>query len=351
MRRKRLFVVLGCAVVLIAAGVAVWCLHRPELPYRVTFLPAMGGVRMNAHAINDSGRVAASVRMADGTTRVVLWDKSGRTQEIATFPEGHSVATVVLNNAGQVACTIYDPNHTWRSFFWDTDGRQYLLNAPADGQPQIRAINNAGRVVGHWSPVKGPRHAFLWDKTIGMIDLGVFGGTESVACDINDWGQIVGFFSKGNRDWRAFVSDPNLGMQELGPTHCDEGMCCINNQGLVVGQFGSTQAGLCVSTWTARTGPQQLALQGGDFLQICGLNDANRYFLNTHYSGRSFLRQRLWERWESHLWESGRSVRQLGHTAGEGIVGIDMTKDGTILGAMANEPQTHPHFMILEPIE
>lgn len=363
MRKRRLFVIFGCVAVLVAAVALLWCLFRPKPLYRVTFLPTMGGVEVRPHAINDSGRVAATVRMPDGTERVVLWDKSGRTEDLDFLPKGHSMWRLAINNAGEVAGTVSDANFAASSFFWDTDGRRHTLDAPAGEQVRIAAINDRGQVVGHLHAAKGPRNAFLWDKTAGMRDLSTFRGSESFACDINDWGQIVGFFSRSAGDWRAFICDPNLGMQELGPTHYDEGSCCINNRGFVVGQFGSAQPGLCVSTWTARTGLQQLPLKGGDFLRISGLNEANRCFVNVHYRGIRVLRQQLGERSESHLWESGRHVRRLDERICllggdrldrgdiEAIGGWDINKDGTILGVLIEKGQPCPHAVILEPIE
>lgn len=188
----------------------------------------------------------------------------------------------------------------------DTDGHRYTLDAPVGEQVRIRAINNRGQVVGYWHATRGPQHAFIWDKIGRMRDHGPPGNLESFACDINDWEQIVGFFSTSTNVWRAFVHDPNLGMQQLGPTHYDEGMCCINNRGFVVGQFGSTQPGLCVSTWTARTGPQPLPLKGGDFLLMCGLNDADHYLVNVSREGIRVGRREFRRRSESHLWQSGR---------------------------------------------
>jgi probable HAF family extracellular repeat protein len=194
-----------------------------------------------------------------------------------------------------------------------------------------------------------------------MQSLGLPGSVESFACDINDWGQIVGFFSTAANVWRAFVHDPNLGMQDLGPTHYDEGSCCVNNQGFVVGQFGSTQTRLCVSTWTARTGSQRLPLDGADFLRVSGLGDSNRYLVNVHYDGIRVLRRQLGERSESHLWESGRHVRCLtgrlcygddlrGRDI-EAVGGWDLNKDGTILGMLKRKGSADWRAVLLEPIQ
>jgi probable HAF family extracellular repeat protein len=366
MRRKRLFLILGCAAVLIAAGVVVSWLLRPEPLYRVTFLPLMGGVQTRPYAINDSGRVAVVVRMADGTERVVLWDKSGQTEELVSIPPGSSVPAMAINNAGEVACTVFnDPNRTWISFFWDVDRRRYTLDAPSAAEVRIRAMNNRGQVVGYrmWLPSRGPAHAFLWDKAAGMQDLGMFSsGGESVACDLNDQGQIVGYFAVGSLDWRAFVYDPDLGVRELGfKKSGSDAQCLINDRGFVVGQFNSAQSGPGVSTWTAPTGPQTLPWKGGGFLQVRGLNNAGCYFVNVSREGIRVGRLEFRRRSESHLWQSGRHVRQLTvrlccgddlrHRNVTAVSGWDINKDGTILGAMTVKGSGQWHAVILEPIQ
>jgi probable HAF family extracellular repeat protein len=362
MRKRRLFLILGCAAALIVAGVVVSWLLGPEPLYRVMFLPSMGGIQTCPGGINDSGRVVAAVRMADGTQRVVLWDKSGRAEELASFPVGSSVATMVLNNAGQVACTVFnDPNRTWSSFFWDVDRRRYTLEAPGAGEVRIRAMNNHGQVVGHWAS-RGPAHAFLWDQAAGMQDLGMFSGGESVACDLNDQGQIVGCFAVGSLDWRTFVYDPDLGVRELGfKKSGSDAQCLINDRGFVVGQFNSAQPGPGVCTWTAPAGPQPLAWKGGGFLQVHGLNDAGCYLVNVSREGIRVGRREFRRRSESHLWQSGRHVRRLTVRLCCGddlrrrnvtaISGWDINEDGTILAGMTVKGSGRWQAVILETIE
>lgn len=361
MRMRRRFVLLGCAAVLILSGI-IWGLRRPKPLYRVTFLPSMGGVETRPHGINDSGRIAVTVRMPDGVERVVLWDKSGRMEELASFPVGSSVATMVLNNAGQVACTVFNgPNRTWNSFFWDVDRRRYTLDAPSAAEVRIRAMNNHGQVVGHWAS-RGPAHAFLWDQAAGMQDLGMFSGGESVACDLNDRGQIVGYFAMGSLDWRAFVYDPNLRVRELGfKKSGSDAQCLINDRGFVVGQFNSVQPGPGVCTWTVPTGSQPLPWKGGGFLQVHGLNDAGCYFVNVRREGIRVGRLEFRRRSESHLWQSGRHVRQitvhlccgddLRHRNVTAVSGWGINNKGTILGAMTVKGSGRWHAVLLEPME
>jgi len=351
-------------VVLVVAGAAGWRLHRPKPLYRVTFLPSMGGVQTCPGAINDSGQVVAAVRMADGTNRVVLWDKSGRIEELGSFPVGSTVFPMAINNAGQVACTVSnDPNRTWNSFFWDVDRRRYALNNPGVAYVEIHGMNNHGQVVGcrGWPLPEKPAHAFLWDKATGMQDVGLFNEGESVARGINDQGQIVGFFTVDSLGLRTFVYDPNLGVQDLGfNTGGGNASCLINNGSFVVGQFNSAQPGPDVSTWTAHSGVQPLLWKGDGVLRIRGLNDAGCYFVNVRRWGIQVGGRELWGRSECHLWQFGRHVRQitvrlccgddLRHRNVTAVSGWDINEDGTILAGMTIKGSGRWQAVILEPI-
>jgi uncharacterized membrane protein len=211
-------------------------------------------------------------------------------------------------------------------------------------------------VVGKWYAARGPSHAFLWDKTAGLRDLGAFGGIESLACAINDAGQIVGCYSSfSDPKWRAFFSDPNAGMQELGPTNFGpSAVCRINNQGFVVGHFGSADEDGCISTWTAATGPRRLPSTQGDWADARGLDDANRFFVNVHHRGIRLLGRHFWERSDSYLWESSRSVRclneHLDRGGAEGLWVYGINKNGTILASLSVKKLPYSHAVILEPV-
>jgi probable HAF family extracellular repeat protein len=365
MKRRRVLLILICMSIL--AGVSLMVLLRSwgRVLYEMTFLPTLGGVEISPRAINDSGRVAVTVRMPDGTVRVVLWDKSGRTEELAFFPPGSAVPAVALNNAGQVACTVCDPNRTWSSYFWDTDGRRYMLETPDYNEVRISAMNNRGQIVGQVDFPRYARHAFRWDRTAGIEDLHTFGSGESLARGINDAGQIVGLFSPAPRQWRAFLLDPNLEMRDLGPAKSGlAARCFINNQGFVVGQFGSVEDETCVSIWTARTGTMRLS-SSGDRVEVRALNDMNQFILHVSHNGL-----RVWERqagnrtqsifWrrrtESVLWASSNKIRCLNRHLGRpdlrGLIVQGLNKNGTIVGLLLVEGVSYPQAqaVLLVPI-
>lgn len=102
------------------------------------------------------------------------------------------------------------------------------------------SVNEKGQIAGFSNISKGgDNHAFLWDPSKGMIDLGVLpGGTDSGAYGINDLGQVVGV-STSSKGTRAFVWDDVNGMQDLGTPWAGPGGRCnawdINDLGQIVG--------------------------------------------------------------------------------------------------------------------
>ncbi len=60
-------------------------------------------------------------------------------------------------------------------------------------------------------------HAFVWDSTNGLIDLGTLGGTDSIATAIDPTGAIAGSSQvTGDLGWHAFAGDPVSGLTDLG---------------------------------------------------------------------------------------------------------------------------------------
>src|SRR5512147_2550952 len=72
-----------------------------------------------------------------------------------------------------------------------------------------------------------------------IIDLGTFGGTESVASGINALGQVVGYARASDGRNHAFITGPNgIGMTDLGTFGGSASSAtAINASGQVVGAY------------------------------------------------------------------------------------------------------------------
>jgi len=120
------------------------------------------------------------------------------------------------------------------------------------------AINNHGQVVG-WchadSLTDDVSHAFLWEDG-RMLDLGTFGGTESLAEGINDSGEIAGSFVSHGRPY-AFIWQAGATV-DLGITDGDgyssrlfsgSRVVSINNSGQVVRSVPTADGKKISSVW------------------------------------------------------------------------------------------------------
>jgi probable HAF family extracellular repeat protein len=124
----------------------------------------------------------------------------------ATLTEAHAIS-----DTGQAVGSSGD-----QAFIWSArSGIQGLgFLDPACFQTDARAINNAGTVVGYGcvSNTTTPSHAFVWDRTRGMLDLNKLvslpaGDVLNVAYGINEQGQIVGAGILGGT-LHAFLARP-----------------------------------------------------------------------------------------------------------------------------------------------
>jgi probable HAF family extracellular repeat protein len=120
------------------------------------------------------------------------------------------------------------------------------------------------------------QHAFIWDSTNGMTDLGTLGGNTSNALGINDSGQVVGWsYLADNITYHAFKWTPTRGMVDLGtPGGRWSQASAINSAGEAAGQTTSPDLEGLPFYWSARDGFVHIGLArqaGNDF--AFGIND------------------------------------------------------------------------------
>ena len=98
-------------------------------------------------------------------------------------------------------------------------GRPVDIGALSGGENNSYAtgINNHNQVAGYSDITENSSHAFLYDSTHGMQDLGtLFGGSYSTASAINDAGQVAGTADNASGKSEIFLYDSAQGMQDLG---------------------------------------------------------------------------------------------------------------------------------------
>jgi probable HAF family extracellular repeat protein len=217
-------------------------------------------------------------------------------QDLGTLG-GLDSSAVVINNSGQVAgwtqtpdidisyvngptITVPGLNH---AFVWDSTHGMQDLGTLGGSNIQINAINETGLVVGSAQGTTGLYHAFVSSSiyssssTFGMVDLGTLGGTTSFAFDVNDSGQVVGTAQTASGDSHAFIWDSSHGMQDLGTLGgtFSEALA-INNSGQVVGQATTASGVGHAFVWDSSHGMQDLGTLGGPYSEAEAINDSGQ---------------------------------------------------------------------------
>lgn len=170
----------------------------------------------SATAINNLGQIVGRTMKNSSNSRATLWDADGTWREILSGQSGISSSNAAdINDQGQVVGNIaVSALSAWHAFVWDSTHGMLDLGLPYDTQwSEARAISETGIVAGSVKTDDGWR-ATIWQETAAgwqATSLGVFnGGTYSYAYDVNSQGQVIGSGSNG-----AFIWDATNGMRRM----------------------------------------------------------------------------------------------------------------------------------------
>ena len=158
------------------------------------------GDRAVIQGINNLHEMTGSVQDSTLVRRATLW-RNGNPIDLGLLEGGEGVA---LNESSQIALGMVDlTSGVQFARFWENGTVTPVDPIDETGNPQCRAINNKGQVVGHAPTVDGNR-AFLWDKGV-ISSLGTLGGESSHARALNDVGMVVGQAVNASGDGVAFL--------------------------------------------------------------------------------------------------------------------------------------------------
>jgi probable HAF family extracellular repeat protein len=165
--------------------------------------------------------------------------------------------------------------------YGDDIGTIDLGGLPGTSVNSARGLNDSDQVTGSSFLLFGA-HAFLWDVTRGMQDLGTLGGSVSNGARVNVHGQVVGQSIAVDDPsfpiYHAFRYTNGIGMQDLGTlpgtSRTSSSARGINADGDVVGYsndpaFGANRAFL----YSDRDGMRDLGTLGGRSALANDIND------------------------------------------------------------------------------
>ena len=182
-----------------------------------------GGIS-RGFGINDSSKVVGDSTFGNNKTSHAAFFSNGSAVDLGTLRGYPFSRANGINTFDQVVGSSSDK--------LDSDNsRAFIVSAPGGtmsdlgtlggGHAQALGISNSGYVTGNsqvLSPIaSGSTHAFLWNVTTGMRDLGTLDGAFSYGTSINAQNHVVGYSTINNYDSRvhAFLYD-GVKMSDLG---------------------------------------------------------------------------------------------------------------------------------------
>ncbi|MHC4597127.1 MAG: hypothetical protein ACYS19_19550 [Planctomycetota bacterium] len=260
--RRRLMTKSACLILaIIAAILSADPCFAVLSQYEIIDLGTLGGHYSIAHAINNAGLIVGLI-VGESDRRAFLWDNKNGITDLGTFSDGNDMRAWGINDSTEVV-GYSDGEMGWRSFRWQ-EGKMTDLGT-LGGHTKAYDINGAGLVVGRSEITDGEYHAFLWQHSTPIRDLGVIGnGKGSRAYSINDTGQVVGASLSANGQQHAFLWDSKKGMLDLGtlPGHEKSLAYAVNNAGEVVGASHNAD-GICRAfLWDSENGMIDLGSLG-----------------------------------------------------------------------------------------
>lgn len=266
--------------------------------FQATLLPLeQGQHRSDAVAINAQGQIVGTSAGDSGAIRSWYWSASTGLQQIGNTRQSHSIVRAI-NDAGTVVGTGSVPGGT-ESFSWTPTGGMVLLGSDGRALSDALGINNAGVIVGKWqsSANSNVQAAMAYPGDSRTFPLGsVSAGYGATATGVNDAGTVVGTGGSALGQ-RAFAWTPSTGLSVLSVpigTRLSEA-AGVNRRNEVVGNITGADGVSRAAVWQAGGGAPTLLPTIGTYSSGLGINDVGQV-VGFGYGDGPPVRSFLWSR-------------------------------------------------------
>ena len=201
-------------------------------------LGTLGGAYSAAISINDVGQIVGfssyvASRTVNGLDHPVLWESSGLIRDL--LPTGYSMGRALdINESGQVVgWAVKSSNNYIVPFVWTSaTGFRELATLAGVNNSGAWAINDAGVIAGY-----SGASSVIWENGVLRV-IHTVAGQWGGATDINNAGEVVGNFSpkEGSGPYQSYIWRASSGAQLLPALNGTIGSVTgINDNGTIVG--------------------------------------------------------------------------------------------------------------------
>lgn len=307
--------------------------------YTMLDLGTLDGAPSYATTINDNGEIFGRLEgISSNELRVFHWDSLSGMREFELSSD-FVFGVTNSNSSGQLVGAMRGEGYSDHAFLWDSS--QGIQDMGITGSGGANGVNSNGKVVG-----VADYQGFLWDSLNGVRWLTAFGGPASTASAINDSDQIVGTTYTSDKRMQAYMWQDGH-VTDLGTLGGGSAARDINNLGQIVGWAG-TNSTIHAFLWDSVSGMQDLGTLGGVRSDAAAINNGGT-IAGTAYTASG-------ER-HAFVWDSLNGMQDLGSLWGISeavainnsgmIVGYSELADGSIHAVLWNPVPEPSSFLAI----
>lgn len=237
----------------------------------------LGGSEVLAVDLNDVGQVTGSATTGSGAERAYVWSAGSGMLDIGAPPGANEAEGAAINNAGVVTGTAYAP-FSVLAFRWSATSGAESLGAFLPGLDGVSfgdAINDAGLIAGSSAAAGNDRHAFIWTRTGGLVDIDTLDSADALPIDVGARGEVAGnrLPTLGSPGYRPFLWTRATGMVDLGTAGGNAAFVLSMTPHLqMAGLINFADDTQRAMTWSPATGMRNLGTLGGMFSRAYDIN-------------------------------------------------------------------------------